>query len=360
VTFTATAPDGTLSTATGTTNAQGKTQYTLSCAQAGSYSVVGAFAGTAAYKPSSSSTSVSVTGSSDTYDYLVDGQQVLNSTGGTAYTGTSFTTAFNWAVTKANARVRIAEGTFQLTSNINMATGVTLEGSGIAATTINFVATLPAYLRLRVNDVDNVSLGNFRTTGNGRIEFSATGGSYHSNLIAHDIHADGASSCVYVRCYGTSTLQNVQILRCQGNDCYAMAFYVGGDYTNQSPENTWLNGGWVQDVTLEDCVALRCGIASRPHLYVVGFDLAEGANIQTMRIRRCTSNGNYMNGYHFEAAPKTLDVVFEDCTANDNGLAKGEGVGFEYRNDTGWHETTLIRCTASGNMEGDSPYGEVE
>lgn len=62
------------------------------------------------------------------YTYKLSGSTVLNSAGGTAYTGSSVTDALQWACNHANAVVRVPAGTYSLTGTVTLASGVCLIG----------------------------------------------------------------------------------------------------------------------------------------------------------------------------------------------------------------------------------------
>ena len=66
---------------------------------------------------------VQLASAASSYTYKVSNSQVLTSTGSVAYTGSSFTTALNWAVSHANSVTYVPAGTYTLTSNINFAAG---------------------------------------------------------------------------------------------------------------------------------------------------------------------------------------------------------------------------------------------
>jgi hypothetical protein len=353
-----TKPDGTKTTAsTVTTNSNGGFTYTMTPSVAGTYTVTAKYSGSTKYAASSATKTfaASTVVSSTAYDLKVSGTTVKNAAGTTVYTGSSFTATFGWAIKQANKRVYVPAGTWNINSAVKFASGVTLfgDGSGTSGTILNFAAT-GSFIRMLAYNVDDINMHDFRVTGNGRIEIRADSGSTHHGYTLTNIVAYRTTSSGFVTWTATkATLQDISFYRCQAIETKGCGFYIGGDYSNQDAASTHTNAGWTKNIYFEDCKALWCGKNGPTTPYVCGFDLSEGTNIRNMDLVRCQSDYNWMDGFHFERSPYTLDCVFTDCSASYNGQ-KGSGYGFIYRTETGWHETTLTNCHGIGNKGGDA------
>ena len=92
----------------------------------------------------------------------IQGFQFASATvdGSVAYTGSSFTTALNWAVNHANTVTYVPSGTYTLTPTSISLLGPSMFGDGDTT-----IFTASGVCSLRITDVSNVALSSFMMTG---------------------------------------------------------------------------------------------------------------------------------------------------------------------------------------------------
>jgi hypothetical protein len=301
-----------------------------------------------------------MTATTTAYDYTVSSNVVLNATGGTAYTGSSFTTALRWALTQTGKVTYVPSGTYNITGVLSPTDGITLVGDGPDRTILNFTATDYWFNRaFRFFDRSNVTLKGFGLT-NGSIQFQANGVTI-TNIRLEDLTAVGLSAidpaAFWTRVSNMGEVNGVTFIRCHARDTHCMGFEISGDRSNQdwtTPETARLTAGWSRNIRFEDCSAINCGaVGARYNDYVCGYDFNEGTNLENLYVLNCESSGNWMNGFHFEMDPYVLNAVFENCVANFNGVGP-QGAGFTWSHTATPQEVTLINCSGYGNLEGDA------
>lgn len=355
VTIVVTLPDGSKITSQATTDYNGRFTMTHTPNAAGTYSFTATFAGNDAYDGSSKAVSWTAKAlpvpdpkpSADLYVY--PGNIVKNANGATVHTGS---TAIQWAVNNGNT-VLVTAGTYQVSGNIYMRSGTTLMGEGSDKTTLNF-----ARGAIIMDGVSNTAVKGFHITGAGSCQSWATGVTVRNHLW-EDIHLDHVTRGIINNAIGTWV--------------EAGGVIDGLTYRNvfvDSPA-TWgflINGnnfdGWVKNTLFEDCTAIRCGNSlgvtdpNSADAWIPGFDLAERCNIDGMRLVNCRADENWESGFHLEIAPEVRNVVFENCTANNNGQKPRAlyGAGFFVGDRAGFDECTFIKCTGSGNTKGGINY----
>ncbi len=92
-------------------------------------------------------------------------------TGKIVYTGTSFTTALNWALSNANKVTYVPAGTYTLAAHVYFGQGTTLYGDGDSTV---FTSTSSHYFY--INGVSSVTLSSFKFTGHLQIYGYKAGG----------------------------------------------------------------------------------------------------------------------------------------------------------------------------------------
>ena len=277
------------------------------------------------------------------------GNMVEGADGTIAYTGPD---AIQWAVNNGNT-VLVTAGTYQVSGNIYMRSGTTLMGEGSDKTTLNF-----ANGGIIMDGVSNATVKGFHITGAATCQ-SWTNGTTVTDHAWEDIHLDHVSRGIINNAIGTWVQSNGVI--------------DGLTYRNvfvDSPA-TWgflINGnnfdGWVKNVLFDTCTAIRCGNSlgvtnpNNADSWIPGFDLAERANIDGMRLVNCRADNNWESGFHLEIAPEVRNVVFENCTANNNGQKPGAlyGAGFFCGDEMGFDECTFINATGVSNTRGGINY----
>jgi hypothetical protein len=350
-----TRPDGSKITAQVTTDSNGKFTMVYTPNTAGTYGFAATFAGNDAYEGSVKAVSWTAkavpapepTPSADLYVY--PGNIVKNANGVTVHTGSD---AIQWAVNNGNT-VLVSSGTYQVSGNIYMRSGSTLMGEGSDKTTLNF-----ARGAIIMDGVSNTAVKGFHITGAGSCQSWANGVTVRNHLW-EDIHLDHVTRGIINNAIGTWVESNGVI--------------DGLTYRNvfvDSPA-TWgflINGnnfdGWVKNVLFDTCTAVRCGNSlgvtdpNNADAWIPGFDLAERCNIDGMRLVNCRADNNWESGFHLEIAPDVRNVVFENCTASNNGQKPGAlyGAGFFVGDEASFDECTFIDVTGVGNTRGGINY----
>gem|GEM_PF-609995 len=388
VTVKVTRPDGTIVNpaqgATVTTDSNGKFTVSYVPTQVGTYKLTATFAGNSQYAGSSVSVTFSAVApptpepepqpNPTSYDYIVQNNVVKTRSGSTAYTGSSFTAALQWAVRQPNKVTYVPAGTYSVTGTLSMASGSTLMGDGPDKTVFSFTSTNPYNARIDLYNVNDVTLKSFRFTGNGQVRMVAenaiVGGHLIQDVTAYrtsNIHEAAFNSLTLAGGTGTAIMDGLTFIRCQALYTGCTGFLLHGD-GYKAPGGSWKMYNyniWTKNVYLEDCVADHCGVESRFNDWVTGIDLAELTNVENVKAVRCKANYNLESGFHFEPMPVVRNVVLQDCVANNNGQKPSNYYNQETNNygphfgygyflgrvaDSGQYQ--LINCTGTGNPNG--------
>jgi hypothetical protein len=277
------------------------------------------------------------------------GNMVEDADGTTVHTGPD---AIQWSVNNGNTTLVVAD-TFQVDGSIYMRSGSTLMGEGSDKTTLNF-----ANGGIIMDGVSNATVKGFHITGAATCQSWANGVTV-ADHVWEDIYLDHVTKGIINNAIGT----RVQAGGFIDNLTYRQVFV-------DSPA-TWgflINGnnfdGWVKNTLFEDCTAIRCGNSlgamdpNNADSWIPGFDLAERANIDGMRLVNCRADNNWESGFHLEIAPDVRNVVFENCTASNNGQKPGAlyGAGFFVGDEASFDECTFIDVTGVGNTRGGINY----
>lgn len=374
VSLAVTLPDGSTANpvqgATAVTDASGMFSIDYVPATAGTYVFIATFGGSDQYLGSSTSASFNAIAPTPppttTYDYIVSSNVVKGPTGSTAYTGSSFSVALNWALTQTGKKVYVPSGTYTLSWSIDIASGVMLYGDGSEANGTVFKA--PDAFSIR--SVSNVHIQGIRITGGGSIDtVSARDVGTMGNITIQDVTVIGSSKAhiaaftIYAR--NNSNIIGVQFIRCVADTCDGFGFGVFGEaneITDTSIVAMRAVNVWVKNVYLEDCKALNCGLDTTNHVnaWVCGYDLAENTNVDTITLVRCEASNNWLDGFHWEDTCYVYNVNCYDCVANNNGKA----IGQQYAQNAGFcfwlhlvkgfaSQVALHNCTGYGNYGGD-------
>lgn len=353
--------------ATTTTDSSGRFSMDYVPSVAGSYRFTASYSGSSVYLSSSASAAWTAVApptptTTPTHDYSVSSSVVKTSSGATAYTGSTFTAALNWACTQANKAVYVPAGQYYLSSNINFASGVTLVGDGPTATVFTFTDTTIdnsdySDASFHPVNVDNVVLKQFGITGEGCIWFSVTSGTHGNNKV-EDVWVYDTNN-LQVNAFGSwvstgATVSGMQFIRC-------IAYNVGGNGFALMGNFPWNNQhGTQKNIYFEDCKALYCGYTTTIWDWTVGFDLAEQCNVNGVTCVRCEASYNWESGFHLEYSPTCANVKFQDCVANYNGQTYSDprgavwGCGFLY-----FEGVTRTNCTGTGNAGGTVYAGDL-
>jgi hypothetical protein len=219
----------------------------------------------------------------------------------------------------------ILTGIFQVTGLITPKSNSNLLGTG--STIINFAGTGGGIM---VENVTNVEVGEFDITGtvdmnltNDLVWTQATS-SVVSNIYIHDINSSSGFGMM-VWGYG---IINITHSRCTSNISPGMGFVILG--YGQNAANIVSNAVYYR------CASINAGTTGTGE-WTCGYDLAEGATgIDTLTVKdlyviACTSNGAWLDGFHWENAYTKNGVVVIDCNSKSAGLEKlsgGYGSGY--------------------------------
>jgi fibronectin type 3 domain-containing protein len=296
---------------------------------------------------------------SEAYTYQVgkyDAAQniVYRLDGTTAYTGSSFTVALQWAVGHTNAVVKLPRSPladtctvnpFIVTAPIQLASGVTLYGNGPGG---NWPA---AYTALKFsNPADGLVVKNSNTRIidlviiGGGIEYRAIGGATISKSEAKGLiiqqTASGHPAAVYSYCESGSTIDGLDLGAIQVTGAYTDGFRFSGA--------GFATNCWVKNLKMTMCIASSCGISSpRQNDYCNGFRLGEGVNVQTATIFGCEASSNWCSGFYFASGGQMNSVSLQNCLSSLNGK-KGDannGMGYQLNGQS----VSLINCKGNGN-----------
>jgi hypothetical protein len=379
VTISVTYPGGSKSSPVSvTTNANGGFTYSITPTAAGSHVVTVTYVGNTNNNGSVGTMNFSATAPAPppaaSYDYIVSSAQVKTPTGAIAYTGSSFTSALQWAVSQTGKTVYVPAGTYKVDSAITPKGGVTLvgDGDGTTGTVFDFTSTNADQSRILIYNVNGVTLKKFRIIDNGIIQAQATGGVYGGHVL-QDITIYRTSpihlAAFYLFVTGSgSALDGFQFIRCQALEVGTNGFWIRGDSWN-APGGVLANYNiWAKNIYLEDCRADYCGYYARVGDWCVGYDLSEGVNVDGIKMVRCEASYNWEAGFYFEHDPTIKNVYLQECTSNNNGRkpstyanddgSVGPQYGYGYLGLT-TKDVHYTSCTGTGNALGLTNMGKL-
>lgn len=387
VTVKVTLPDGTVvdpvQGATVTTDSAGKFTVTYVPTKVGTYKITATYAGNSQYSGSSASASFSAVApptppapTPTGYDYIIQNNVVKTASGSTAYTGSSFTAALQWAMSQGGKTTYVPAGSYTVTARINVAGGTvssptTLigDGDGTSGTVLTFTANSESNSEFYIYNTNNVAMKKLRIVS-GAIEMRCVGTTvgnylfedmtlYRTNLYQPNGKHEASWQMSVL---SSGVISGVSYYRCKVIEGGGVGFEPYGDFT-----------GWVKNCYYEDCLCSRIGLDSstRFNEWVVGFDIAESANVDNVIYLRCTAEYIFESGFHSE--PRTVtNVLIKDCVAhhcgmkpenfqNSEGLPPGPYFGNGYfcpHNSQIFKNVyvTLQNCQGWANANGDT-YG---
>ncbi len=376
-----TLPDGTTANpvqgATVVTDSSGKFVVDYVPTKVGTYKFTATFAGDAKYAGSSVTASFNAvapapvpTGS---YDYIISNNVVKTSTGSTAYTGSTFTAALQWAMSQGGKVTYVPAGSYTITARINVVGGsvaspTTLvgDGDGTTGTVFTFTTNSESASEFYMYNTNNVVMKKFRIVS-GAIEMRVSGTTagnyrfedvtlYRTNLYQQSSKHEASFQMTAI---SNGVMSGVSYYRCDVIEGGAVGFEPYGDFT-----------GLVKNCYYEDCLASNIGLdsATRFNEWVVGFDIAESANVDSVTYVRCTAEYIFESGFHSE--PRTVtNVLIKDSIAhhcgmkpenfvNSEGLPPGPyfGNGFFAPHNSAIFKNvwvTLQNCQGWANANGD-------
>ncbi len=376
-----TLPDGTTANptqgATVTTDSTGKFTMAYVPTKVGTYTYTVTFAGDSQYTDSSKTATFTATAPptpppapTTTYDYLVSSNVVKTASGATAYTGSSFTAALQWAVSQGGKITYVPAGSYSVTGSLNFASGTTSvsttligDGDGTTGTVLTFTSGAESASRINMNGVSNVAMKKVRIVS-GSIEMYVSGGtiknfrfedvtSYQLNINQPNGRHEASWKMTVL---SNGVLDGISFYRCKAINGGGIGFEPYGDFT-----------GWVKNAYYEDCLCDHLGLDSNTRFnpWVCGFDIAESAKVENVKYLRCTSQYIWEAGFHCEPIAAN-NVVIQDCVSNycgqkpanfvnPEGLPPGPyfGQGYFWSPYQSQIHITLINCQGTGNARGD-------
>jgi hypothetical protein len=284
-----------------------------------------------------------------TYDYKVSSSQVLNSAGSVVYTGTSFTTALNWALSNVNKVTYVPAGTYTLAANVYFGQGTTLFGDGDST-----VFTSTSSHDLYINGVSSVTMKSFMFTGHLQIYGYKAGGTstswtfnaVHATTLTGDMEA---AFWMYVGANGI--IDGITFTDCSATYSQTYGFLLFGD------DNSYTGNSQIKDVTFTGCTASHNGNDNIGwvNAWITGYDLVECTTVSNIVLNACVADYNWCSGFHFEygATPKGIYLI--DCSASYNGQKPNceqyYGYGFRFQSFQ-VPGISCINCKGTGNDQG--------
>jgi hypothetical protein len=275
-------------------------------------------------------------------------KEFATATGGAICDGTNDEVQLN----AVSGFVELSSGTFQIQNAWNVPSNTIVRGSG-NITILNFDVGVNSYIN--VLNVDNVELGNFKTSGSHHaggdrypLLLSSQDGATHSNFYFHDIYSTdlvALGDFVIWLDVSNSKLSNVIYERCQAISPDGFGFY----------NNAGVAGNTISNLIYEKCYVKNAGVAAtRSNIWATGFGFAEAGvlTIQHVQINNCIVDGAWESGYHMESAPTKIDVKFSNCSAYNCGL-KTAGLFIDHVTDgtlTGYATGAPITLSNHGTI----------
>ena len=229
--------------------------------------------------------------------------------------------------------VILLDGTFTLNGDVGLTRGVNLIGSGVDATTLNFVGE--GWIEVKgsntVRDLQTTGATGFLIIGSHVRMTGITVRNYTGKSGAFHIYA-----C-------NQALSDFVFTNCNAIDGSSHGFLNVGEGSPRS----------VSDITYSGCTAINCGRASQYNPWITGFDFAESADIANMLVEDCRAEGCWESGFHFEVGPQKTSVILRNCVSINNGQKKTRetpkyGAGFIGGSPT----MQFIDCTSESNQVG--------
>lgn len=275
---------------------------------------------------------VGAAGAGGAYDYTCD--------------GTDDHAEINAAIAAAGSgdTVLLSAGEFVCGAHVPLTTGVSLAGAGPAETVLRF-----EYLGTRrvLGLYGSQVLDGIGITGNAEVQVQGSAVTV-SDVAARDILASQAFS-IYA---AGATLTDIVFDHCDAIDAAGYGFNLTG-YGELSR---------LEDVTVSDCSAIRCGVAGAGDVYWCGFAVqGTGETFVRVRFVDCYAEENWYDGFHVDDGAGWYDCAMTRCTSVRNGLVRPfvatydpdiyPTTGFFVKD--GW---TLTDCISDGNRTGFSVY----
>ena len=284
-----------------------------------------------------------------TYNYKVSSNVVRNSAGSSVYTGASFTTALNWALSHVNTVTYVPAGTYSLTAHVYFGAGTTLIGDGDSTL---FKASSSHFFY--INGVSHVTLSSFKFTGHLQIYGYKAGGTCgdwkFTNIHATALTGDMlAGFWMYVGTNGI--IDGITFTHCSVTYSQTYGFLLFGN------DNAYSGNSLIKNVYFTDCEASHNGNDNIGwvNAWITGFDLVECTRVENVILTRCIANYNWCSGFHIEYGAKPKNVKLIDCVASYNGQRPNVptyyGYGFRWQSFQ-VPGVSAINCKGVGNDEG--------
>lgn len=326
--------------ATVTTDSQGNFVMDYVPTTTGTYKLVANFAGNTQYNASVGSASfTAVTPSAGppappVYNYKVvksgSSYLVYDAAGSLKATKTYVNQAVIWASTQLNSVgggvIYLPYGTYQMGGGsqdwIYLHTNVKLIGDGSSGQYATILNGLTTSCGISNNGNSHVTIKGLRLTGYNQISIGARASTTVTDILVEDVYMDKvthstAAVVTWTNLY--STIDGITFRKVVVQQPSTWGFLIGGESTTT---------GWTKNILFEDCAANWCGLSGvGTNYWSPGFDLAEGTNVDGMRLVRCVANDNCEAGFHFEDSETVKNVVFVDCSASNNGIHKVSAFG---------------------------------
>ena len=224
-----------------------------------------------------------------------------------------------WEATSANIQVAIddliyggtvflpSDITFNIVNDIGLRSNVCLKGNGVT-TVLNMVGG-----ELYIEDKNNVTLSDFRITGNRSI-YALAWGSNSTGLLIENIEATVKNptriGTFFIFVSDGYIYDDIRFSNCRAIDCSNFGWFFTGSVEGNDE---------ITNVYLENCKSINCGRYEYYNNWTCGFNLAENTNIINLTVINCIATGNWESGFHMEFFAIKENILFVNCTSNNNG-----------------------------------------
>jgi hypothetical protein len=249
--------------------------------------------------------------------------------------------------------LRLLPGTYNLNRTVTVRDGVSVVGTGPDTVELHF--SEPGWL----DTFEGSTIEGVFLSGSGGIYTSDSGVSIRDTVIT----TDATHSAAFLVYASGEVLEGISFSNCTALRCGTTGFMNAGESSTRL----------IRDLQYRDCRAIDCGNEGpRFNDWVVGFDIAETAEIAGILVDGCLAEGSWESGFHIEDTMTVGAVEVSNCTSRNNGRKHGEhapkyGAGYlvgastivrgstSESNEVGYfclNGSTLTGCVDAGSRTG--------
>lgn len=232
-----------------------------------------------------------------------------------------------------SGKLKLIKGTYEGNgSNFYPSSNIKIEGDG-ESTILNNIG-------ICIQSGSYISIRNIKFTGDSNFAVMIREGS--KEILMEDLFANlsAVSKGAFIQYADNGVISNTSFIGCRAVNNGGFGFLNDGKG----------NSSLIKNSTYLDCEAIRCGHHTRYDDWITGFDIAEGCNVENVRLKNCTAEQNWESGFHLENKPSKINVEIIDCKSIKNGRSKIDptyGAGFLVSSGV-----SLVGCEAYNNEVG--------